>query len=283
MARRRQRAKGGPRRGKTSGTWSTVASAVGTAGRATATAAVAVAKRASSAWEAIHPDVRLHVADLPLLGTTLIGRRAQPVLARPDDGHRPLICVHGLAGHPQNFLPLRGVLKVYGRTRVYALDYDDRAPLEEAAAALARLVERVLEVNGLAADARVDLLAHSMGGIVARLALLEAAFAGRVQKLVTVATPHHGTLAARFLAKRPAADLRPGSELLARLGAQAPWPGPPALPRLIAFYSRSDILMLPALTAMLEGADNREIPGVSHSGYLIRPRALVRIQAALAD
>lgn len=254
-----------------------------TVGRATGRAAGFLSDKAAAAWHAIDPDVRQHVADLPLLATTMVGSRAQPIEPRPEGAHRLILCLHGLAGHPQNFLPLRTFFRIYGWTRVYSFSYDDSAPLERSAERFVALADEVLRVNALPRDTRFDLVAHSMGGIVARIALLDPAFARRVHRMVTVGAPHQGTLAARFLATPRALDLRPESPLMRRLSVQVPWPGPPTLPPLVAFYSRADILMLPAATATLEGADNREIPGVSHSGYLVWPRALAQVKAALDE
>lgn len=248
-------------------------------GRATGRAAAWVGRKASAAYLSIDPDVRLHVADLPLAATTMLGPRVADVAAMPDDGHRVVVCVHGLAGHRQNFFPLRAYLRIHGRHRAYSLGYDDDEPLETAAIALVRAVEDIRRVNELAEDVKVDLVAHSMGGIVARLALLDATFAARVHTFVTLGTPHQGTLAARYLATPRSLDLRPGSPIFQRLAAQVPWA--PPLPTLIAFHSPADILMLPASTASLPGADNRELANVSHSGYLVRPRVLAQVEVAL--
>jgi pimeloyl-ACP methyl ester carboxylesterase len=255
-------------------------SALAVAGKATGRAAAWVGRGVAAAYLSIDPDVRMHLADVPLLAPTLLARREQIVEALPDDGRAPIVCVHGLAGHPQNFLGLRAVMWLHGRRRFYTFGYDEREPLERAAEGLARTLHEVARVNGLAADARVDLVAHSMGGLVARLALLDGAFAARVRTFVTLGTPHHGTLAARFIATSRGLDLRPGSPVLERVAAQVPWRSPP---RLVAFWSPADVLMLPATTARVDGADNREIPGVSHVGYLTRPRALARVQEALDD
>jgi pimeloyl-ACP methyl ester carboxylesterase len=258
--------------------WLATVEALSVAGKATASAAAWLGRGAAAAYQAVDPDVRTHLGDLPLLATTTLGRRDTPIEAQPDDGRAPIVCVHGLAGHPQNFVGLRAVTWLFGRRRFYSLGYDEREPLERAAEGLARAVEEIARVNALAEDAQVELVAHSMGGLVARLALLEGAFAARVRTFVTLGTPHHGTLAARFLATDRALDLRPGSPLLARIEAQVPWRAPP---RLVAFWSRADILMLPAETARVEGAENRELEGVSHAGYLTRPRALAEVLEAL--
>ena len=248
-------------------------------GRATGRAAAWVGRKASAAYLSIDPELGVRVAELPLADTTMVGPRVADAAAMPDDGHRVVVCVHGLAGHRQNFFPLRAYLRIHGRHRAYSLGYDDDEPLETAAIALVRAVEDIRRVNERAEDVKVDLVAHSMGGIVARLALLDATFAARVHTFVTLGTPHQGTLAARYLATPRSLDLRPGSPIFQRLAAQVPWA--PPLPTLIAFHSPADILMLPASTASLPGADNRELANVSHSGYLVRPRVLAQVEVAL--
>lgn len=261
--------------------WEATVSALSTAGKATGRAAAWVGRGIAAAYLSIDPDVRAHLfADGPLLATTLIGPRDRPVVPIADDGHPPIVCVHGLAGHPQNFLGLRAILWLHGRRRFYAFGYDEREPLERAAEGLARFVDDVTRTNGLAPDAPVDLVAHSMGGLVSRLAMLDPALRGRVRTFVTLGTPHHGTLAARFLGTPRGMDLRPGSEVLAKIAAQVPWSGSP---RLVCFWSPADVLMLPATTASVEGADNRELQNVSHAGWLTRPRALARVEEALHD
>jgi pimeloyl-ACP methyl ester carboxylesterase len=259
---------------------SKVGKVLATSGRGIASAARVVGRAAKGAFDAIDPDVRMQLADLPLVATTMFGARTETVTPLPDDGHRAIVCVHGLSGHRQNFALLRALLRVHGRTRVYSFGYDDAEALDYAAAGLARTIEEIVKVNALG-DAKVDVVAHSMGGLVTRLALLDHALAPRIHTLVTLGTPHHGTLAARYLGTGRGRDLRPDSELIQRLSAQVPWATP--LPRLVAFYSDADILMLPAHTATMPGADNRPLHGLSHTAYLTRLRALALIERALRD
>ncbi len=251
----------------------------GTIGRATSRAAIFVGKKVADAYLAIDPDVRKHVADLPLFAPMMLGSRKLNIVALPHDGRRPVVCIHGLSGHPRNFFGLRVFLRLLGRSRFYAFGYDDAQPLDEAALQLRNAVVEIARVNLLPPDAKIDLVAHSMGGLVARLALLDPDFAVRIGTFLTIATPHQGTLAARFLATSRALDLRPDSAIWKKLAAQRPWPA--HYPKLITFWSRSDILMLPAETAMMDGADNREIEKITHTGYLTRPRALRMICEAL--
>lgn len=75
----------------------------------------------------------------------------------------------------------------------------------------------------------VDVIAHSMGGLLARYAAMPVDRHGaparrlNVRRLYTIATPHRGARLA-FLSplEAPARDMKPGSEFLALLDAAAP-------------------------------------------------------------
>ncbi len=227
-------------------------------------------------------DAGRHLLELPALGlVTLAGlRRAREIERRPDDWHRPLILVHGLGGHPGNFAALRAWLGLQGRRRVYAPRLDPATSIEEMGTHLAETIADVLLANDLPDDAQVDLIAHSMGGLVARCALDDPATARRVSTLVTLGTPHAGSLAARFSSGGHAVRLRPESPLMTRLADQLPWSSPV---RLVCFWSRSDLLLLPHTTGRVEHAENREVPGLTHYGYLLYPSVWRGVAEALAD
>ena len=65
---------------------------------------------------------------------------------------------------------------------------------------------------------------------------------------------------------------------MTELAEQVPWSG---LPRLVCFWSRADVLLLPATTACVDGAENHEVEGVTHYGYLLRPGCWRRVLEAL--
>lgn len=243
-------------------------------------AGLAAGRQAASAWNAVDPDVRRHVAHLPLAGLSYLAAADEPIEALPDDGHRPLLFVHGLGGHRGNFGLMRGLLGLSGRTRSWAIGLGD-APLPQMAAAVQAAVARIVQLCGIPPEGTIDLVAHSMGGLVARLALLDPPTCARVGTLVTLGTPHGGTEAARFGATHHVKELRPDSETLRRLAVQLPWRGPPALPRLVCLWSGSDVLLLPAGTARVEGAEAVELQGFTHYSYLIHPRAAAAVLEAL--
>lgn len=253
---------------------SVVAEAGKAAGRATVKAARAIGRGAASTYESIDPDLRKHFAEAPLLGLTLLspGEKADEDL--PDDGHRPIVWVHGLGGSPKNFLLMRTYFRLHGRRRSKAFDIGEGS-IEEASRALGAFIVALAERTNAAS---VDVVAHSMGGVVTRIALEDEVVRARVATLVTLGTPHTGTHLARLASTSRTLDLRPGSPLVERLARQVPWKAPP---RLVALYSENDTVILPASSASVEGAENVDCAGTTHTGYLLEVGVFRRVLDAL--
>ncbi len=255
------------------GFWSATGKFFGTVGTAIGKAAVKTGESAVAAYQAVDPDARKHLAQLPVMGLSMLGPRATTVEPLPDDGHHPVILVHGLAGHPGNFMALRQYLALKGRTRVYAIDFGSAENLDLMATMLRDFIAAAFERNELGEDARVDIIAHSMGGLVTRVALEDPVTAARVATVITMASPHSGTYTARLGATTPTTELRPESAVIERLAHQLPWCDQPDLPRLVALWSASDLIVLPGEGGQVPGAENIELPGYTHYSYFLNPDA----------
>ncbi len=253
-----------------------------TVGRALATAGRWVGRKAADGWQAIDPDLRAHLVQLPVMGLTQLAARGTQVVPVADDGQRPVVFVHGFGGAPGNFLLLRAWLWTKGRKRTYAFEQPGEGSLEDAAGVLSAYLQAVQEVNALPPEAKIDVVAHSMGGVIARLALDDRATRARVATLVTLGSPHAGSHLARYANTERALALRPGSAALTRLDAQVPWAGAPEWPRLVAFWSPADVIVIPAESAQVEGATNVELPGFTHYSYLVRAECWHRVLDELA-
>jgi pimeloyl-ACP methyl ester carboxylesterase len=236
----------------------------------------AVGLGVAAAWKAIDPDVRRHLLQVPLLLYSPLGSRARPVVAGVPDGHPPLVLVHGLGGTRGDLLPLALYLALHGRKRSYRVGFSFKHDLPEQAAALAAFVRQVLEVTG---EPRVDMVTHSLGGLVARLALADPELAGRVGTLVTLGAPHGGTYTARYADTQNTRVLRPDSEFIQAL-ARA---GLPAGVRVVACWSRADVFVLPPESAVPAGAEAVELSPATHYGYLLSPRSWEAVRNALAS
>lgn len=128
------------------------------------------------------------------------------------------------------------------------------------------------------------LVAHSMGGLAVRAWLAAQPDAGqadaRVQRVVTIATPHQGTWMARFAHTPNARQMRRGHPWLATLAAGE---GAARRARFTCFYGHADNIVFPATTATLAGADNRHLAGVAHVAMAFRPEVFDEVLRLLAQ
>lgn len=176
-------------------------------------------------------------------------------------GHgRPVVCIHGYTQAGANFVGLRAHL----RRPSVAISLQHRfAPLRWYAARL----EGKLQAYCRAHPDGIDVVAHSMGGVVLRMVLdRRPDLAAVVRVAVTLGTPHRGTAAGRGLGWTPEIRaLKRRSALLAQL---------PALPalvphgRVVTVASTADTVVYPVETALADGAEPVVLDGVGHAGLL---------------
>jgi len=122
---------------------------------------------------------------------------------------------------------------------------------------------------------RIIIVAHSMGGLAAR-AYLRKHGSGRIARIVTLGTPHHGTGLAHFGVGLNTHQMRwtateqegRASEWLRTLAAEED----PAVYRLFtSIYSHHDNIISPQTSSHLEGAKNIEFHAVGHVALAFDP------------
>jgi pimeloyl-ACP methyl ester carboxylesterase len=248
------------------------------AGKAVGSAAVsvgrAIGRSVADTYAAIDPDMRRQIAEAPLLGLTLLSPGERSLEPLPDDGKRPIVWVHGLGGHAKNFVLMRTYFRLHGRKRTTSYPLRDGS-IEDEARDLGAFILALAERTG---QEKIDVVAHSMGGVITRLALEDPAVRAKVGTLVTLGTPHAGTHLARLAATSRTLDLRPGSPVMDRLARQLPWVSPP---RLVALYSENDTVILPVEAAQVEGAENVACHGTTHMGFLLEVGVFRKVLDAL--
>ena len=135
-------------------------------------------------------------------------KAAQPVEIVQDGavGTQPLpvVLVHGLFGFDSIGLPgtrldyFRGIARHLDQLGCHA----HAVRLPGAQSVPARAQELCLAIEALP-HPRIDLIAHSLGGLDARYALAHLGLARRVRSLVTIGTPHRGTPIADLATRGP--------------------------------------------------------------------------------
>ena len=129
-----------------------------------------------------------------------------------------------------------------------------------------------------------QLVCHSMGGLAARAWLAaDAANAQRVQRVLTIGTPHHGTWLARFSHLPNGRQMRQHSPWLQALAATEARQRPQhTYGGFVCWYSNADNVVFPPSTATLPGADNRLVPGAAHVALAFHARVMREALALLA-
>ncbi len=246
------------------------------AGKNVAAGGAFLGRHARDLYLSVDPDVRRHLAQVPLLTVTLLSAREDPVAPGVPDGHPPLVFVHGLGGSRGDFVPMSWYLWIAGRKRTYRIRFAPGQSLDDMAKALARFIRRVRKVTG---QSQVDLVAHSLGGVVARVAVTEHRLGTAVRTLVTLGSPHQGTWSARFASTTKTRDLRPDSPGVLALNAK-PWP---RHLRVVNVWSRNDLVILPHESALTEGAQAIDASPFTHYSYLLDPAGWELVRKVLEE
>ncbi len=193
----------------------------------------------------------------------------------------PVLLVHGMVDNRSIFTLLRRSLRRCGFGDVRTLNYSPfTSDVRDAADTLGRAVEDLCAESG---HDQVHVVAHSLGGVVARYYVQRLGGDARVHTLVTLGAPHRGTGSARLLPLPLCRQLRPGSELLAELDE----PAPGCRTRFLAVWSDLDQLIYPKRNASIEHPDldvhNVLLPSVGHMSLPMHPRAVRVVTRALGQ
>lgn len=124
-----------------------------------------------------------HDSDCPLLGPEPAGSVTR----------YPIVLHHGFAGGRTGMLAYKGVAEalVADGNRVVTTTVPPFDSILVRAAALKAAVDSTLASTGAA---KVNIIAHSMGGLDARHLISVLGYGDRVASLTTISTPHRGTL-----------------------------------------------------------------------------------------
>ncbi len=192
----------------------------------------------------------------------------------------PILLVHGIMDNRSVFTVFRRTLRRRGFGVVHAVNYSlFTGDVRDAAHELRTHVERLREQTG--AD-KVHIVGHSLGGMIARYYVQRMGGSDVVDTLVTLGSPHAGTLTAYLMPTPLARQLRPGSELLDELTE----PAPGCTTRFLVVWSRMDQMIVPQRNARLAHPDldveQLELRDVGHLSLPIDARSVHWVAAALA-
>ena len=191
--------------------------------------------------------------------------------------HPAVILVHGYFVNRGTFRVLLRRLEDAGVHPIFTPNLRSWfAPIERIEADLAAEVARLHTSTGR----KVIIVAHSMGGLAARCMFARQGVAG-VERVITIASPHHGTVLARLGVGENARQMRRGSEFLRKLEAGEGDAGP-AVP-VTSIYSVHDNLVAPQETSRLPWARNIALAGRGHIDILASEELAALVLAELRE
>jgi triacylglycerol lipase len=194
----------------------------------------------------------------------LLAVQAAPAQDVPPTGQVPVLLVPGWFDTARELAPLRIRLVSAGwpSDHVLAITFADPTGSNvDHAREIGRAVDSLLARTGAS---RVDIVAHSMGGLAAR-EYLEGPGRGRVRRVVLLATPNEGTYTAYLAFGGGRDEMLPGSAFLDSLNAA---PAVPPGVRMMTLRTPLDAHVLPPESARLPGVEDVEVCCPTHEGLL---------------
>jgi triacylglycerol esterase/lipase EstA (alpha/beta hydrolase family) len=213
----------------------------------------------ASSWGMLRP--RLHVLDAATASRGL-----------------PVLLIHGYVCNGGYWTKLSRQLAQAGIVHK-AIDLE---PIDASIDGYVTQVEQALQaLCTLTGSDRAIIVAHSMGGLVAR-AWLRHYGAARVARIITIGTPHHGTVLANLAAGANARQMSrvdgAPSGWLAQLAASET---PEARALITSIYSHHDNIVVPQSSAQLPGARNLAFGGIGHVALASDARVLRQLLAEI--
>ena len=192
----------------------------------------------------------------------------------------PIVLMHGVFDNRSIFTLLRRGLLRRGFGTTYALNYSPLTDdIRSVAVRLGDLVEEVCEETG---HDQVHVVGHSMGGLIGRYLVQRLGGDERIHTLVTLGTPHQGTLPAHLVPHPVARQMRIGGDVVTELAE----PAPGCQTRMLAVWSDIDQLVFPQRNARIDHPDLRSrnvlVRGVGHLSLPVDGRVIHEIGSTLA-
>jgi triacylglycerol lipase len=142
----------------------------------------------------------------------------------------------------------------YADDEVAVYSYDTCGSNADAIKGFGELVDRVRKETG---SDQVNVIAHSMGSLVARACIRFGSCAGKVDKFLSMAGANHGTVWANFCElafwSKSTCDMKPDGPFLAKLNADDETWGDVDYTTMISWC---DLTIVPFTSAHLDGALN---------------------------
>jgi triacylglycerol lipase len=194
--------------------------------------------------------------------------------------HTPVVFVHGYTGSASNWTTAETVFQAggYSSGELFAYQYNWAQSNKTSAAGLASYVQQVLATTGAS---QVDIVNHSMGGLVSDWYIKELGGQPYVRRLASIAGANHGTTYATACTVNPSCvEMLPGSSFIQTVTSGDETPGST---KYATWYSACDGVIIPYTSTELNGATNNNVACQTHIGYLTDTVTLAQVRTFLGS
>jgi triacylglycerol lipase len=214
-----------------------------------------------AAWKAVVMAAVVAVAAVPARPASVDVPRSGVSV---PDGPVPVVLVPGWSDDEAALLELRGRFTRAGwqEASVLALSFED--PVGSNRDHAREIAQAVVALKARTGAERIDVVAHSMGGLATRYFLGNGGDQ-HVRRVVFLATPHQGTLSAHFAWGAGAREMQPRSPFLLSLLRGQPVPSGV---RAITIRTPLDLHVVPPESATLPGVPDLRVCCPTHAGLL---------------
>jgi triacylglycerol lipase len=189
--------------------------------------------------------------------------------------HIPVVFVHGFSGSASNWTTAESVFQAggYSSGELFAYQYNWTQSNKTSAAGLATYVRQILNRTGAS---QVDIVNHSMGGLVSDWYIKQLGGQPSVRHLASIAGANHGTtFAAACTIYASCVEMLPGSSFITTVTSGDETPG---ATRYGTWYSPCDGVIIPYTSTELNGATNNRVACQTHIGYLTDTTVLTQVR-----
>ena len=198
-------------------------------------------------------------------------KKANPFLKR---GETPVLLLHGLFVNKASWFWFKYRLRQQGFNNVVTMNLSSWHNEEVLTELVAKKVDELRHQVGVN---KINIVGHSMGGLIARNYIQLRGGSDKVERLICLGSPHHGSKLAAFTLDPLGKLLVPNSDFLQRLN-QAPIPENVATTNI---YTCKDNMVLPNESCQIPWAQNIALDRMGHTALIYRKSALTATVSAL--
>lgn len=195
---------------------------------------------------------------------------------------RPLLLIHGIFHNHSAFFKIKRQLLSHGWDKIYTINLSTYSQgIEDLAILTEKKVDAILEQTN---SDKVDIIAHSLGGIIARYYIQILTGHQKVKHCITLGTPHQGTLLSNVGIGKSIKEIRITSGLIKKLNSKP-------LPKSVSFtsfWSPFDAMVWPSRYAQIKHdsktdshIQNIEVLNAGHAGLLFSKEVFYKIATIL--